>query len=84
MPEICEVPSAIAENSTARCEMLLSPGTRVEPVIGADNGRMTVLPASVDMGMLLWTQRAERYRKTCLYEMRGQLPDIAFVSQNEA
>ena len=40
-PRIWEVPSAMAERSTARCEMLLSPGTRMLPLRGFSRGRMT-------------------------------------------
>ena len=37
------VPSAIAENSTARCEMDLSPGTVMAPCIGPDSGAISVV-----------------------------------------
>ncbi len=41
-PERCEVPSAMAANSTARCEMDLSPGTVTSPVKGPPKGSMIV------------------------------------------
>ena len=60
-PESREVPSAMAANSTARCEMDLSPGTEAEPRRGAGSGLTTVAFASCDMGMLLCRQGTERY-----------------------
>ena len=41
-PERCEVPSAMAANSTARCEMDLSPGTVTSPLKGPPKGSMIV------------------------------------------
>ena len=42
-PERRDVPSAIAANSTARWEMDLSPGTRMEPRSGAGRGAATIV-----------------------------------------
>ena len=41
-PDTCEVPSAIAEKSTERCEIDLSPGTRTAPDSGRASGSMRV------------------------------------------
>ena len=41
-PERCEVPSAMAANSTARCEMDLSPGTVTSPLKAPPKGSMIV------------------------------------------
>lgn len=38
----CEVPSAMAANSTARCEIDLSPGTETSPASGPPSGSMIV------------------------------------------
>ena len=42
-PDTCEVPSAIAEKSTERCEIDLSPGTRTAPDSGRASGSMRVV-----------------------------------------
>ena len=41
-PDTCEVPSAIAEKSTERCEIDLSPGTRTAPDSGRASGSIRV------------------------------------------
>ena len=41
-PVRCEVPAAMAENRTARCEMDLSPGTETSPASGPPSGSMIV------------------------------------------
>ena len=82
-PDTREVPSAMAANSTARCEMDLSPGTVAAPRNGAGKGSMTVRPTSgcrdgadaadatgsCDMGMLLGRKRTERHRETGVDEL---------------
>ncbi len=52
MPSRREMPSAMALNSTARCDIDLSPGTWAVPCKGLGSGLITVA-SLVDMGMLL-------------------------------
>ncbi len=80
-PEMCDVPSAIALKSTARCEIDLSPGTRAVPESGPLSGLMVT--TSFDMSMLLRHQRAERYGEPGVDELGGKLADVPLVGEDE-
>ena len=79
-PESWDVPSAMAENSTARWEMDLSPGTVAVPESGPLSGSITCT-SSLDMGMLLNHEGAKRYGVTGIDEVDGQFAHIPLVGQ---
>ena len=82
-PDSCEVPSAMAENSTARCDMRLvarHPGDAAQRRRERGDDRLSLHSTWV---CSFAAKRAERNRVTCTDELDGKLADVALVGEHE-